>query len=324
MKNHKAQIEVSFHWIFILIAGAAILAFFLIITKHEKESADINIEGAVGERLEALFSTIQQMPDSINNETLRPELEFRCEADGHTYTLKGGERRFNLYSQVIFSPETVGDGRIITWTKIYSTPFPAAQILYLSDEKTQYIFVKEDAENLYKILPELYEKKLVPAEEVQMQTDQGFRKYVIITKNDVVLDSSMTKKTTIVKITSEGEINFKNLEGTATRKYSNQETLFGAIITGNPELYDCAMEKLMLVSRITSEINLERTEHLEDDTDDRCYRFYAHGIPVEYLQSIIGNSTYPPASDYAPLNQVVTSLSILNRDMARANCPTIY
>jgi hypothetical protein len=111
------------------------------------------------------------------------------------------------------------------------------------------------------------------------------------------------------------------------RPYANEETLFGAIISGNPALYDCAMEKIMYASRIAGEMNFQREEMIKANLTSTsiCGNYYQTGIPADYIKSIIGNSTYDnTTTSYLQLQDSVTSLSNLNRELARSNCPTIY
>jgi hypothetical protein len=331
---NRGQIEVSFHWIFILIAGAAILAFFLIITKSEKKDADEQLMTSIGGRLDALLSAVQQNPDSAQlQDAINVELIFRCEADGHTYALKDGTRRFSLYSQILFSPEIVGGSKIVTWTKLYSSPYPTTQILYLTDENTQYIFL-DSTKKYYTMMPEIFEKNLTTISELNLVEDKGFRKYIIVaSKNDNLIDlkNSIKRKADIVKI----DENARKIEfikplvspnSGVKRPYVNDEVLLGAITSGNLELYGCTMEKLMQVSRITAEININRTESFKFPPNSKCIYFYEVGVTQEYLQNILGNATYnnTDQQSYIYLNDAINSLDNLNGEMARANCPTIY
>ncbi|MGV8163015.1 MAG: hypothetical protein ACP5N2_06815 [Candidatus Nanoarchaeia archaeon] len=332
----KAQIEISFHWIFILIAGGAILAFFLMITHREKQGAEDQLTSAIGGRLEALLSAVGQNPDAVQlQDSLNVELQFRCEEDGHTYTVGNGERRFNLYSQIIFSPSSVGSSKIISWTKLYSTPYPTTQILYLSDEKTRYIFLDSNRiKTFYTLMPDLFSKNLTIKEDLETLEDLGFRNYIIITDStqDLTLRNSIKRNAKIVRINFDTkkvifiDPNTISEDQEIERPYANDEILFGAIISGDANLYGCTMEKIMHISRITGEMNKNRISQFEFDTASKCLYFYGSDVPQEYVQNIIGNSTYnnDAQQSYEQLNAAILSLSNLNKALATANCPTIY
>jgi hypothetical protein len=213
-------------------------------------------------------------------------------------------------------------------TKTFSSPYPVAQILYFSDEKTQYVFV--DSMSLYyEELPEQFEKNLTSLSDLEKKEDQGFRKYIIISNNndDVKLTSSVAKKSTIIKVNANSKtikfVDGSSNSNTQTEKpYINDETLLGAIISGDEDLYGCTMEKLMKTLRIVGEINLNRVELLNQKASSKCKIYYQTGVPQEYIRSIIGNSTYPPKSNsYNDLRDSINSLVSLN---AKYGCLTIY
>ncbi|MFA6073076.1 MAG: hypothetical protein WC758_03115 [Candidatus Woesearchaeota archaeon] len=336
--HKKAQIEVSFNWIFVLIAGAAILAFFLMIIRSETNSSKENIDRAVSGRLDSLLSILQQNSNAQNIEqVLDVEIEFHCEQDGHTYNVKGGKSRTYLDSKIIFTPEVLGSAKTMALTKLYSTPYPVVEILYFTDEKTQYIFLNDGlAKEYYNKMPEVIERKMMSATELEVLEDAGFRKYIIVVNYDVPeLRNSMKQKSTIIKLQQipdnspfSGKIEFINPLNSSSvpviRSSINDETLIGAIISGSPELYGCTMEKLMQVSRIVGEINLNRTNLLKNNDVQRCQAFYQIDVPQEYLQSIIGNSTYSIDKNYVELQTSTIGLANINREISRANCPTIY
>jgi hypothetical protein len=344
--QRKAQVEISFHWVFVIIAGAAILIFFLILTARERQSSTAEISQVVGTRLESLLATIQQNPDSVQTQdSLSVELDFHCEADGHTYSLKGGTQRIPLDTEVIFSPSTVGGSKTITWTKLYAAPYPVTQVLYLSDEKTQYVFIDDASHTMkgyYDALPGNFEKRLVSMEDFASFTDEGFRQYIIATSDSAGVLSRLPKtvrgKSRIVDVkVNAGIITFIDPDGSANpppagKPYYTDQALFGAVISGDEKLYGCAMEKLMHTSRIVGEVNLARADALNatvaaDPSGTKCQYFFFAELPQEYLESIISNSTYLAAGSsgsYAGLENAVDSLANMNREMARANCPTIY
>jgi len=335
--NKKGQIEVSFHWIFILIAGGVILGFFLILTMRQKDAATEDISRSVSGRLDSILSTVQQNPDSTQPlSNLGVVLQFDCAQDGHTYQVEGGTSKTYLESEIIFTPRIVGGSNTMVRTKTYYSPYPVVQILYFSDEKTQYIFT-DSMSAYYQELPDQFEKNLTTLSELANREDSGFRKYIIIIKDDaeeIKLQPSVAKKSTIIKVNTNSK-KIKFVDGSSKsnseveKPYINDETLFGAIISGDEALYGCTMEKLMKTSRIVGEINLNRVDMLKNDaslTSSKCKIYYL-GVPQEYIQNIIGNSTYPPPSqsnNYNDLRDSMSSLVNLNVNIAKYGCLTVY
>lgn len=323
----KAQIEVSFNWIYVLIAGGAILLVFIIIAKNYMSETTTETSTVISERIQKLLSAIQQNPEGVQTqENLKVQLEFECKEDGHTYMLEGSTKKAYLNSEIIFTPRKIGDSKTIAWTQLYSSPYPVVQVLYFSDEKTQYIF-EESAREYYLKFPEQFERQILSQNEIELLEDEGFRKYIIITRSVVLaLDSSMKKKSTIVRI-GENKVEFiynGDYSDGVSVPYVNDATMYGAIISGDDELYGCTMEKLMQFSRIVGEMNLERTKMLAQTENTDCKLFFTSSLPQGYIQDTISYSVYSPSEDYASLRESMTNLYKINRDMSRFNCPTIY
>ncbi len=339
----KAQIEITFHWIFVLIAGAAILIFFIVLTNNQKKDSVQELSTIIGGRMAALLATIQQNPDSFQTlEMLNAEMVFRCEQDGHTYSLKDGKSRIQLETEIIFTPQIVGGSKPIVWTKLYAAPYPVTQILYLSDEKTQYIFIDDPlTKPYYDMLPVNFERMLVVKDNIKNITDQGFRQYIIVAPSYKIglnsLQNAVLRKSKIVDLSktntekkvlfydpNSDEIN-KYQNSSAWKPYVNDEVLLGAIISGDEKLYGCTMEKLMHTARIVGEINLNRTNQIAniEKTIPECNYFFGTGVLQDYINITITNSTYP-TNNYNNLNSYIEAINTMNKDMAKPNCPTIY
>jgi hypothetical protein len=334
----KAQIEVSFNWIFILIAGGLILLFFIMLARNHEKTSTNESSNVIAIKLQTLFAAIQQNPDAVQKQdNIKAELEFSCNEEGQTFVIKGSTAKKYLDSEVLFTPKVVGDSKTIAWTQLYSSPYPVVQVLYFTDEKTQYIF-ESSAKKYYEKFPEQFERNLSSKGDINSLTDQGFRKYIIVTGSSVTLDlenSAFKKKSTIIQINEgEGKIDFiydGDYGESVSVPYVNDVTLFGAIISGDDKLYGCTMESIMNLSRIVGKINLNRAGLISTDlaagNNEKCDLFYnpeGPRLPQLYIDAIIGNSTYAANGNYDDLKTSIGNLQGINEPMARSNCPTIY
>ncbi len=330
-RKRKGQIEINFNWIFILVAGAAILIFFIVIASKQDRGNEEQTAGIVSAKLQTLFSAVQQNPDAVQvQDNINAELEFSCTEEGHFFTIKGGNSKAYLNSEILFSPKRIdGKSGTAAWTKVYSSPYPVVQILYFTDESTYYLFVDQPVREYYNRFPEQFGKKFLSQSELQGFTDEGFKKYIIVTTQSagsLPLDSAVERKSTIVRIGSD-RVEFVyggEYDSARSVPYVNEATLFGAIVSGDHELYGCVMEKIMTSSKIVGEINLERAILLEETDNEKCMLFLASGIAREDIRSIISLSVYSEGEDYSSLRESITSLQNFNTQMARSNCPTIY
>jgi len=340
----KGQLQISFNWIFVLIAGAVILLFFVTSISKEKDSSQTQLAQKASARLDAVFAVIQQNPNSVQiHDAPNYELDFYCTEEGHYYSLKDSSTKNYLENEHIFAPETVGKAKLISWTKTFSAPFPVSSILYLSDEKNQYVFITADSkiEKLYEDFPDKFSKRNVSLS--QDITDEGFRKYIIIVAAlPAILDGDVKKKTrSIIVVSSEttsdiyGYGKLKYYEGgsltSIDKPYVGQELLFAGIVSGNSKLYACGLDKVLEKTRIVAQTNLLRTQKLKNEYDltytGRCSTFY--GLVTQgYVQNLTVSAgsfeTTDSTKNYKKFYESMMDLQRVNENILRSDCTLLY
>ena len=342
--SKKAQIEISFNWIFVLIAGAIILFFFIRVINSEVEMGESASQSRTVVRMNSLLSAIQQNPDSVTDRYIfNYELEFECELGRHAYGVAGSSTKPDLPHQILFSPEIIGDSRIIAWVKTFNAPFPLASTLYITDEKTQYVFItNSDLNNrmtyYYNLFPNNISKKLTTLENFVSEGDQGYRRYILII-NDAATgqifsfgNNRFAAKVPYIVALNEGQkeiifyefgqFNFLNPSESTTKEYFTEESIIGAMITGNPDLYECTMTKMLEQLRITADINKERIA--------RLYTAYPQGHSCTTMYSTISQNHFGNMSDaaktkdYVELKDSYDEIRALNSRILRTSCVSIY
>ncbi len=343
--QRKAQIQVTFNWIFILIAGAIILLFFITAINREKDSSQVQIAQKASSRLDALFSVIQQNPNAIQvHDAPSYEMNFFCTEEGHYYSVKDGSTKNYLESNPIFAPETLGRSKLISWTKSFQAPYPTGPVLYLSDEKNRYIFVvdSQDMKTIYEDFPDKFSKINVTSSEFASIKDDGFRQYIIITEENPSNNNIPANKQKILIIEKEsgeniyslGTLKFKsgNSNTLIEKKYVNQELLFAGIITGNPELYDCGLNKVLKKTQIVTNMNLDRIGKLWEtyaDYGTRCTNFYGE-VTRQYLNNISSSSeksnfeSSDSSKNYLNFYEATKDIKRINELILRSDCTLLY
>ena len=94
-----------------------------------------------------------------------------------------------------------------------------------------------------------------------------------------------------------------------------QEIMFGAIISGDPDLFNCVKNKVDSRIKMVAKANLIRVEKLslDEDMPSRCDTYYG-GTTSDAIQNIIINPS--PSS--------ANVLKNLNNAIVRAGCPLVY
>lgn len=342
-KSKKAQIEISFNWILILIIGGAFILIFSIIGNAITKDAEQQSDVITSKKLETILTAAQNNEESIKKlDRLEYEIEFLCSQNQTMYKRANKESTLNnLETTTIYSPKTLGDTQLKAWSYTFQAPFPIATTLMLTDEKTMYIFQDEPIIQKIKqtIPPEI---NIMTTENIELQTDEGHRKYVYITKTKpTAISQSLKTKLTTIQIESEnifeqGTLKFitykKDAEIETQTNYVTQHMLIGAIISGDATLYECTKNQILLKQKIKTKIIQQRAkeiqksyqEHPELPGSATCTYFY-ESLLQEPLNSIIENSTQ--IQNQEKLNNYLESikdLELLNDELRIKNCPRIY
>jgi len=354
-KNLKGQLEISFNWIFILIAGAAILFFFITIITKEKNDTQTQIDLRVAQNLEKVLSVIRQNTASVQVlDAFNSDAEFRCEGNDYSLGLGDGSTSSTLESDIIFAPQSIGDGaKLIAWTQNIDMPYTVASGLYLSDERVMYIFLYDGLQStvdLYNGFPEQFTKKLLYLDDpnptpgqslLRDYTDAGFKKYVVVGRKDFlytsIIDPSVRKKASVVIFDPDGGVDqgtvgfYENPSGRsneqpdATEVYVSREMLYGAIISGNDELYKCSQDKVMEKFRIVSQVVNYTLQELKDEYEiwQPCRVYYNDIFTVEEIGKMIEYS-----KDIGNNLQLFVDsrdkIEDYNREILSTSCPLIY
>ncbi|MDP7323713.1 MAG: hypothetical protein QF632_03050, partial [Candidatus Woesearchaeota archaeon] len=141
LKSKKAAIEVQFNWIFVLIAGALIIGFFVMIVSKQQTSVKSEINIVVSRAIEAILTGSKVSADSASPGSLPVgNIEFDCDS----YSVGDVERK--LKQMTVFAPDLIKGKQIITWSLPWNVPFRATNLLLLTSPQVRYIFVYDSTD----------------------------------------------------------------------------------------------------------------------------------------------------------------------------------
>lgn len=345
MKNSKkkAQLEISFNWVFVLIAGAAILFFFIRIIGTETDYAERASHARAVSRMNSLITALQQNPDSISrSQSIGYDIEFHCNEVGqHEYGIRNSNTRETLSHNLVFTPKVIGSSRLLPWVRTLETPFPVSSILYLTDESTKYVFIRDyddqTIEHFYNQFPRNISKEHKTFHDFKTKPDEGYREYIVVAPREVTEDNigfddsrKAQKLNYVIEIDANAnKIRFHEFigEGVLAQNprevsYFDDETAIGAIISGRPDLYECTLNKAIEQIRIVTDINLERVEKLRDayGADHNCYSYYSL-TSQGFFQDL---STAARDQDVGDMMTNINLIRGLNQQIMASGCVVIY
>lgn len=145
--SKKAQLEIGFNWIYILIAGVVILLFFTGIIVRQKASSEQQLSVDVVRIMSSIFTAAgvsEKTKNSIDISGLAEyTLTFNCEDGVGDYGLKDGYRVQNAIEPV-FAPLEIQGTRLNLWSLPYKFPFKVTDFLFITSENTKYFFLGQE------------------------------------------------------------------------------------------------------------------------------------------------------------------------------------
>ena len=244
--NHKG-IELQFHWIFIMVAGALILTFFTTIANKQYNIAVQKSEYQLVNNLETLFSVALKTPNTVNELRVSSPIEFKCTEYGCKYKVENAELPF--YNKLIFSAQKQ-EGDLKLWTLDFEKPFRVATILLISSSETKYYLVYSDETEADKLMSRIPQGMNV--EKIQKGNEQNIpysgekqtRFVYYLTQREQIHNSFNEKNVDAVEL-SQGIVTFYDEDSTSTSSYSQDDaSIFAAIFSANKEMYEYQMKKL--------------------------------------------------------------------------------
>src|SRR3989344_8866855 len=134
--SKKGQIEVTFNWVYVLIAGAVIILFFVGIAVKQKASSEKTLSGDLVRIMESIFASAgasEKTKNIIDVSGLADyTFQFSCNDGVSEFSLKDTEsqRRQNAIDP-IFSPAEIKTTQLILWSLPYKLPFKVTDFLFI-------------------------------------------------------------------------------------------------------------------------------------------------------------------------------------------------
>jgi len=143
--NKSGQIEVTFNWVYILIAGAIILLFFIGIVVKQKTVSEERLAIDVVDLMDSIFTGA-----SVSEKTKQPldtsgladyTLFFDCSEGVGTFGIKDQAASQENAIQPLFAPHELQTSRLLLWSLPYYLPYKVIDFLFVTSINTKYILI---------------------------------------------------------------------------------------------------------------------------------------------------------------------------------------
>jgi len=244
LKNHRGALEISFGWLFALIAGAVILFLAIYLSTKIIGTSDETISAETGKEitvllnpLETSFETAQTTSITISSETRINNICDSISPFGKQ-ALQLDQKRFNewtntdtdisSYNKYIFSEDQIEGKTFYLFSKPFNSPFKVANLIYLTSADDVYCFMNAPTEIKEEIL-NLNQENLI--------VDNCTRGSIKVCFNGGTCNITVDY--------SDGEVK-KGKDILYFYEIDDSNALMYAAIFSDKEVYECQVKRLML------------------------------------------------------------------------------
>lgn len=360
-ENKKAALEIQFNWIFVLIVGGVIFMFFFSVIKSQQETSEKEIAATLVRNIDTITTGAKESRFTAQKIPLPDtEINFECGGCDCLFSIKGIPQRYG--EKVLFSPNKVTGKSLLAWSLEWNVPYRATNFLYLTSPRVKYFLVYDASRNPQSeaLLDEINASLTseIDREKVEIGAlggiiNENYEKtrfiFVDVSAVTMMLDSSFADEdVSAVHITEYnggtrpsmeiGKVMFYNKPYTTattftteTSYYIGTASLYAAIISEEPEGFNCNMESAFKRMRAVTRIYQNRTLIYDEiyQSDEDCFNNYDY-VETELRDILIRSSTlskdYPPGTVVPVLNLMtsIESLRTKQESLHYSSCPQIY
>ncbi len=336
MRNKKA-FEIQFNWIFVLIAGAAILIFFTSILIKQKNITQSSTNIEMLKQMENIIAGA-----SVSTDTIVPleipnfEIKISCNK------VSIGSSSIQYQNLILFAPTLIKGNKIVTQTLAFKEPYKSTNLVFITSTQAKYILVGGDA--LFKEI-----NKTLPAE-LDMETFALYDPSKIKNSNNykvkliffnVNFPSSVPdlpdSDVTALRVTGDiekGTIDFYKKDGKSftlseNSAYIGKSSLIAAIYAENSEIYRCNMNNVFSKNSLVTQVYKGKMgELMTKSVRPECKQVYAGSLPflnkIEAASSKLAKAPKIELQDINDISSASRSLITQNNDARKFSCPTVY
>lgn len=343
----RGQLDLPFHWIYILLAGVVIMLFFIGVVVKQKASSEKEISFTILTKLQGIFAGAALSDHTLNVVDIpHTRISFFCSEDGSA-SYQVGDQGFSseLPSQPFFTSSLIDGSTLVLWTLDFSLPFYVTNFLFLNSPSQSIIVIYDDTspelkDQIERDVPSQFHLSFVPFPQfiASFSPSTPRVKLVFLTDPPPVLPASVQQisdnSVHAVKLTQTAASFYRKqgarLEYEAAvplvRSFSEKDAAFyGALFSDDSTFYRCMMGKAFRRLSILSDIYQQRTERIiasYPPVDLCALQSDPHLFAALRERSLSCTPLFQDSC--AGITSVGQTISEQNDHMQRSNCPALY
>ena len=335
---NKKAFEIQFNWIFILVAGAAILLFFASVIVKQKNISETSTRATVLKSIDAIITGASVTIDTTKIENIpSSEIDVGCNRVAIGSLSSDVSKQYQ--NLILFSPSSIKGSKFIWQTAAFSVPFRAINLLYIASPQVRYIIIGSStlAIDINKSMPADLKKEFyqsIPS----IKNENNYKIRLIVFENIDMsginlknLEKMPDLDVTAIKVNGDNEkgtINFYQKNGDSwmskgSSSYIQKSSLIGAVYTDTLDAYQCNMQNVFSRLNLVTKIYADRTNELIKTTSQlSCRQFYSNALAE--LNKISAASSSFNKNNVDAIVDSAKSLANINNDAKTYSCPLLY
>lgn len=333
MMNKKA-FEMQFNWIFVLVAGAAILLFFTAVVVKQKSVSETSTKATVLKSIEAIITGASVSTDTTNIIGIpNSNIEVGCGR------VSVGAVSKQFQSLILYAPSVIKGDKLITQTLAFNAPYRATNLLFVTSPQLRYTLIGNNnlAKEINKSLPSELKKEFYMAKP-EVKNSNNYKVRLVLFDDMIDFPKELAKMpdsdVTAVKVTGgieKGGIEFYQKDGNSwlfkgRSAYFGKSSLIGAVYADALETYECNMQSAFYRLNIVTKIYAERAKKLLQaglsKREVECNQFYNNAITQ--LNQISSASSSFNEENVNTIMESSKSLANENKNAQLYSCALIY
>jgi hypothetical protein len=347
MVMKKKGIEMQVHWIFILIAGAVILAFFFSVAAKQKSLSEEKLSITLSSNIEAVFAGAVESKGTAQPLMLpKGGIEFSCsEVCDCNFIIGSTATQFR--DKIIFAPSSVEDQDAVAWSAEWKMPFRVTNLLYITNPNIKYYLIYLPGTNSERLF-ERVNKDLHPGLNLEVLDNpaglsdilyEGFQetKFVFLDVpesqfNLETLDDDFSKTAVSAVNIHQNTITFYEKEPrelifvSDSSPFVGEQFIFAAMFAADQQMYDCGLQsafrKLFHVASVIKGRAELIQQSIADSKPECVYLLGDFDVLISASKQLSAGFDF--AQGASSIMNAANNIEKENKNLILLSCPELY
>ena len=347
----RGAIEVQFNWIFVIIAGALILVFFINISTAQRKNADQKLAFDLLSKVDLIMSGALTIPKTGQVFDM-PNIEFNVECN--MISTLGVNRQFP--DRIVFGPSLLDGRNLVVLSQDWNVPYKVSNFLYLTTSEVRYVIVADPSDqnaiSFKESLPDNITVEISNLSDIKNKNNYRIRLIILDTvypnfDNDYFYDSEFELPSFMQEM-SEVQLNGIYIEtnqnpqnvrffkksgdsfefiGEEISVYK-EPMIFGAIFSDDKEQFNCSRNKAFEKLYYVTEVYEKREEMLIDAYEGssfvECDPSSGGPAGTRDTENLPLIKLKAENRDFSGLSNLESAVASENNNALRQSCAPIY